>query len=811
MQDTPKTQSTEPLKTGGELVRSDQVLPPNVLVVPIDSNVVFPTMMAPVTISDEKSIATIEEAMGRQKLVGLMLVKQGTELYRVGVLVRILKRLKMPDGSSNILVHALKRFRVKQVISQKPYIVAEPEYMDDVLEKSLELDAHVRAVIVEVKRLSEVNPFFTDEMKLAMLNAPNSGVVADLVAFSLSLPKDAAQDFLETVAVRERFEKLIVYLKREQDLANLQKKITDDVNDRLSQMQREYFLKEQLKAIKKELSSEGGVSGKAGKSQREQIEAKGMPDEVKKIALAELDKFETIPDSSPEHHLIRNYIEALIQLPWSERTEDLLDLKRAARTLHEDHFGLEKVKDRILEFLAVRKRLSTVGAAKKKKANPKIGSILCLVGPPGVGKTSMGRSVARALGRNFYRFSLGGMRDEAEIKGHRRTYVGAMPGKVMQAIRRAGSLNPVIMLDEIDKLGVSFQGDPASALLEVLDPEQNAQFLDHYLDVPFDLSQVLFIATANQAATIPAPLLDRMEVIELSGYTLEEKERIATRYVVPKILETHGLTPKLLRIESDALKHIMLDYAREPGLRTLQQMVEAIARKAARQIVSGVEKGKRPKAIVVKAKDLKTWLGPKRFFNEVAERTTSPGVVVGLAWTALGGDILFVEASDAPGTGGLKLTGQMGDVMTESATLAFSFVKKQVAREKQLKADYFKDKEFHIHLPAGAIPKDGPSAGAAMATAVYSLMTGRKLKPKLAMTGELSLTGKVLPVGGIKEKLLAAKRAGIHEVLLPRLNRPQYEELSAVVRKGIKTRFVDRLDDVLKVALEPEHRSHYLK
>ncbi len=528
---------------------------------------------------------------------------------------------------------------------------------------------------------------------------------------------------------------------------------------------------------------------------RERIEAAGMPEEAKKAALEELEKFETLSEHSPEFNVSRNYLEMLCSLPWSVETEDNLDLKHARRVLDEEHFGLEKVKERIIEFLAVR----------QLKADPK-GSIICLVGPPGVGKTSIGKSIAAALGRKFFRFSLGGMRDEAEIKGHRRTYIGAMPGKVIQGLKRAGSRNAVLMLDEIDKLGQSFQGDPASALLEVLDPEQNSSFLDHYIDVPFDLSHVLFVTTANTTATIPPPLLDRMELIEIPGYTLEEKEDIASRYVLPKELAAHGLKSSQLKIEKTALKRMMLDYAREPGLRTLQQLIGRICRKAAARIVEARTAAKRRGPIVVTEKSLTEWLGPKRYYNELAERISSPGVVVGLAWTALGGDILFIEASDVPGGGNLKLTGKMGDVMTESANIAWSYVKKLVAKRPGFEKDFFKNNDIHLHIPAGAIPKDGPSAGVTMATALFSLLTGAVARQRVAMTGELSLTGKVLPVGGIKEKLLAAKRAGIQQVILPKLNEKDLEEVPQYALKGMTIHFVSHVSEVIDLALVKKKR-----
>jgi ATP-dependent Lon protease len=789
------------------LVLQDQILPPNLFILPTNSSIVYPSLMAPLVVSEPKFIAAIEEVLQRNRVIGLVLTRDEqldehvalSRLYDVGVVVKVLKRLKMPDGSVNLLIHSIKRFRIKKVLSDHPHLVVEPEYLDDIVHKSTEMDALTRAVVSQVKKLSETSPFFTDEMRLAMINAPGPGTVADLVAFALSLSKEDAQSFLETISVRERFEKLLTHLRHEQDVADVQKKIHDDVNTKLTKMQREFFLKEQIKAIRKELGGDEQGQDKAVRTFRERIEAAGMPDDVKKVALEEVEKFEGISESSPEYNIVRNYLEILCSLPWSFKTVDSLDLAKARKVLEDDHYGLEKVKERILEFLAVKK-------LTQKKETSK-GSIICLVGPPGVGKTSIGKSIARALDRKFYRFSLGGMRDEAEIKGHRRTYIGAMPGKMITAMKRAGSKNPVIMLDEIDKLGASFQGDPASALLEVLDPEQNHTFIDHYLDVPFDLSEVVFIATANTLSTIPSPLLDRMEIIEIPGYTLEEKEEIATRYVLPKALAEHGLRSSQVKIEKAAIRRIMRDYAREPGLRILQQLFFRIARKSATMIVDHEEKsaGKKVKKVTpifIREAELSTWLGPKRYYNELAERITAPGVVVGLAWTATGGDILFIEAIDLPGSGQLKLTGQMGDVMSESAAIAWSYVKKKAGKTLKLDTNFFKNQDIHLHIPAGAIPKDGPSAGVTMATALYSLLSGRKFRQKVAMTGELSLIGKVLPVGGIKEKILAAKRAGIVELVLPQLNEKDVLEVPAYALIGMRIHYVSHVEEVFELVLE---------
>ncbi|MCC7442726.1 MAG: endopeptidase La [Bdellovibrionales bacterium] len=823
--DTPESaRETKPALARNALILPDQALPANLFVIPLSGPVIFPTLMAPVSITLPRFVSSAEEAISRERVLGLVLTRNGqvseqtapADLFEYGVVVKILKRLKLPDGSVNLLVHSMKRFRTKEVLSDKPHLVVRAEYLDEVVEKNTEMDALARMVVQHVKKLSEVNPFFTDEMRLAMINAPGPGTVADLVAFALSLPREEAQRFLEMLSAKERFEALLVHLKREQDVADLQKKIQGDVNTKINTMQREFFLKEQLKVIKKELGMEEDGKEKSGRTFRERIEAAGMPAEVKKSALEELSKFESLNENSPEYNISRTYLEVLCSLPWSKASEDQLDIDRARKILDDDHFGLELVKERIIETLAVRaltlKRQQKEGAKAKpvrasdepegeSKGRYRRGSILCLVGPPGVGKTSIGRSVARTLGRSFYRFSLGGMRDEAEIKGHRRTYIGAMPGKILQAMRRAGTKNPVIMLDEIDKLGASFQGDPASALLEVLDPEQNENFLDHYLDLPFDLSDVLFIATANSLSTIPAPLLDRMEIIEIAGYTLEEKEKIAARYVVPSILQKSGLEPSQVKFTRQALARMMTDYAREPGLRMLQRLVEKVARKAAAKLLRRQQRGGKAPALTVREADLSKWLGPKRYYNELAERITSPGVVVGLAWTSMGGDILFIEATRYPGTGQLKLTGQMGEVMSESAAIAWSYVKRKLSEEGAVDPETFKKFDVHLHIPAGAIPKDGPSAGVTMASALVSLLTGRIARQKVAMTGELSLIGRVLPVGGIKEKLLAAKRAGITTVVLPRLNQKDLQEIPEYALKGMKIHWASHVEHVFDLVL----------
>jgi ATP-dependent Lon protease len=785
------------------------MLPQHLLSIPVLGPVIYPTLIVPLIVWHPKAIATVEERLAqKQGYLGLLVTREDTmsedplssELYSFGVAVKILKRIKLPDGSIQILVQGLKRFKIKNTLAEKPLFVVEPEYFDENLtEKSIEIDALTRSIINHVRDLSVTHPFFNEQMKLALINAPHSGVVADIVAFALGLQKTDAQDFLETVSVKSRFEKLLFFLKREQDVATVQKKINDEVNQKINTLQREFFLKEQLKLIKKELGVEEDGKTKNTRTFKERIETAAMPEEVKKAAQEELEKFETLSEQSPEFNISRNYLEMLCALPWSTETEDQLNLSEARSLLDHDHTGLEKVKERILEFLAIR------NLKQSKNKNAKKGSIILLVGPPGVGKTSIGKSIAKAMGRNFYRFSLGGMRDEAEIKGHRRTYIGAMPGKFIQAAKRAGSKNAIIMLDEIDKLSSSYHGDPASALLEVLDPEQNVAFVDHYLDVPFDLSQMIFIATANTTQSIPAPLLDRMEVIELNGYTLEEKEAIAKRHLLPKVLSEAAIKPSELKFDKKAFRKLIVDYAREPGLRVLEQTLARIARKTAAKIVDRRESRERLKfPIQIHEDDLQALLGPKRFTHEIADEMKTPGVMIGLAWTSMGGDILFIEATELPGSGQLKLTGQMGAVMLESAQIAWTFVKKRLIEEMHLSPAQLRERDIHIHIPAGAIPKDGPSAGAALAATLYSLFVKRPARSKLAMTGELSLTGRVLPIGGVREKLLAARRSGIEHVILPKENQRDLHDLPIELLKSLHIHFVSYIDEVFDLSIQPK-------
>ncbi len=798
--------------------------PAKVLIIPIVNSPIFPGMIAPIILSQDKFSPELDENIMTSGYVALNLVKfkegmaeeydrdedsdfldedsdfeeeafgenvslhniSGRDVYKVGVLCKIVKKLRLPDGSVNILVHGLKRYRALEFIKEKPLLICRTEIFDDIQESDEELDAYTRSIINQVKKLSEINPYFNEEMKLAMMNSPSPGSLADLVAFALSLDVPEVQDFLETLVVKKRFAKLLVYLKREKDVAEIQKKISDEVNNKVNKYQREYFLREQLKVIRQELGMEDDDKSRDIKKFTEALDKLTLADDAMQAIKTELERLQSIPDSSPEYNIIKTYVSWMIELPWNKGSEDNPDISKAKKILEKDHYGMEKAKERIIEFLAVR------------KLKPQYdGTILCLAGPPGVGKTSLGQSVARALNRKFYRFSLGGMRDEAEIKGHRRTYIGAMPGKLIQALKRVDVNNPVIMLDEIDKLGQSFQGDPASALLEVLDPEQNKMFIDNYLDVPFDLSKVLFIATGNYMGNVPGPLLDRMEVIDLSGYTIEEKVQIARQWVIPKQLKKHGLKVKDFSLTIGVIKKLIGDYAREPGVRVMEQQIAKLCRRAALAKVSSRKKGK----FAPKEKDLEKHLGSIRFQTELAEKSLLPGVVTGLAWTGYGGTILFVESIPLKGKG-FKLTGQLGDVMNESASLAYSYVKKllenKLSKKSSNEEDFLSSHEIHLHLPAGATPKDGPSAGITIALALYSLATNKRVKSTIAMTGELSLTGKVLPIGGLKEKVLAAKRAGIKEIIFPFDNKNDLKEVPVQHRKGIKFYPVKSFAEVLK-------------
>jgi ATP-dependent Lon protease len=693
--------------------------------------------------------------------------------------------LRYPDRSVRILVQGLRRIETVEFVEHEPYLRARVRLLHDVAQASSELDALQAHMVSQFAKFVSMTPYLPDELQVVVMNIKDPGKVTDLIASNLNIAVEEKQELLSALEVRTRLERLSTILNREIELLELGHKIQSQVQSELNKNQKEFYLRQQLRAIQKELG-EGDPRATELEELREKLDAAELPQAAREAADRELERLKVIPPESAEHSVVRTYLEWLASLPWSIGTTDNLDLTHARQVLDEDHFDLEKIKDRILEHLAVRR-------LKQDGKSP----ILCFVGPPGVGKTSLGRSIARAMGRKFVRLSLGGVRDEAEIRGHRRTYVGALPGRIVQNLRTAGANNPLFMLDEIDKLGMDFRGDPASALLEVLDPEQNATFQDHYLDVAFDLSRVMFVTTANVLDTIPPPLRDRMEVIELAGYTEEEKLEIAKRHVIPKQLREHGLGPEQLRFEDDAIVLIARAYTREAGLRNLEREIGRVCRKVARAVTEG-----RTEPVVCTPEKLHEYLGAERFFSEVAERTEEPGVAVGLAWTPAGGDILFVEATRMPGKKGLTLTGSLGDVMKESAQAALSYVRSRAER-LGLAPDFFEASDLHVHVPSGAIPKDGPSAGVTLTTALASLLTGRPLRANLAMTGEVTLRGRVLPVGGIKEKVLAARRAGIDTVILPRRNEKDLEDVPESARAAMRFHFVDTMDEVLDLALTP--------
>lgn len=772
-----------------QIIPADLALPNKIILLPVQGKPVFPGIFTPLILPSEEEVQIARQAMDGDNIIGLLLTQseEPTEnpadyFYDVGTVAKIVRKINLPDGGINIFVSTLKRFGIKKYLQDAPPYTAAVQYLDDENDDSLEVQALTRSLLSEMKQISENNPLFSEEMRLNMVNIDQPGKIADFITSILNIDRAEQQKILETTDVRKRMEQVLVFIRKEQDLLNIQKKVQKQINEKINKSQREYFLKEELKAIRKELGMP--VDAKSNEYQRlkESFDALDLDGEVKEQVEKELEKFSLMDPNSPEFVVTRNYLETVVTLPWNTGPAQTIDLKRAERTLNADHYGLEDVKERILEFLAVR----------KLKSDTK-GSILCLVGPPGVGKTSIGKSIAGAIGRKFFRFSVGGMRDEAEIKGHRRTYVGAMPGKIIQGLRIVKSKDPVFMIDEIDKLGVSFQGDPSSALLEVLDPEQNVSFRDHYLDLPFDVSQILFITTANTQDTIPGPLLDRMEVIRLSGYIEQEKVAIARKYLIPKSLEKTGLKKNDVRYDGPALVQIADGYAREAGLRNFEKALDRIHRKIARKSV--LDQVEYP--IRIRKTSLEEYLGKAPFADSETVRLTKPGMTVGLAWTALGGEILIIEAIANPGKEGFRLTGQMGSVMQESANIAYTYVR-SIAASHQVNREYFENHQIHLHIPAGATPKDGPSAGITMASTLLSLVTQQKIKDHLAMTGELSLVGKVLPIGGLKEKIIAAKRNKIKEIIFPAQNKKDLDDIPENVKKGIEFHSARTMDEVIK-------------
>jgi len=778
---------------GKNLVSLDRVLPPKVFVIPMKTRPVFPGIFMPLIIEEEKYKRTIEKALETDGFVGLILMENPEleavdeqALHRVGTVGKIIKKINLPDGKINIFINTIKRFEVKKYLSFEPHITVAVKDVEEPVKMDNEIKALVRALYSEIKDVSEDNPFFTEEIKLNMANLDGAEKVADFVASILNIDSDEQQRILEIFDVKKRIENVLTLLHKEKELLKLQKKIQDQITEKVTKQQREFFLKEQLKAIKQELGMEVDAKNKEYNKFKDVLDGLELEEEVKEKSYEELEKLGLMDTHSPEYPVTRNYLETICSLPWNTLSSESIDIQKARRILNRDHYDLDEVKERILEFLSI------------KKLKPEArGSILCLVGPPGVGKTSVGRSIARAMDKKFFRFSLGGMRDEAEIKGHRRTYIGAMPGRIIQALKIVGTKNPVIMLDEIDKLGMSFQGDPSSALLEVLDPEQNVQFRDHYLDLPFDLSRVLFITTANTLDTIPAPLLDRMETIRLSGYIEEEKIEIGKRYIIPRSLDRHGLGKGDVKFETSAMREILQGYVKEAGLRNFEKSVDKILRKIARKHLES----ELSFLYTVKKDNVKEFLGERVFVEEVFQKIKRPGIAIGLAWTPLGGVTLTVESILIPGTGDFRLTGSLGDVMKESANIALSFVR-SISERFGIDSKVFENNTVHLHVPAGATPKDGPSAGITMASAMLSLVTGKKLKSRLAMTGELSLVGNVLPVGGIKEKMIAAKRAKMREIMLPEENRKDLNEIPEHIKKGLSFHLVRTMDDVVEHLFE---------
>ena len=757
--------------------------------------VIFPGAVVPLLVETGPSLKLIDDIVAGDRLFGAVLQRKGDvaeptpeDLYTVGCVSRLNKMVKFPDGTARVLVEGLWRINIKDFAPATPYLRAHYELLRDKTEDSIELQAMLRNAHKQFEEIAKMSTALTEQVKIAALNTEHPGHFADLIAANLNLSLDDRQKLLEMVSVRERLHTLLPMLNREQEVLTLSSKIQSDVATSIAKTQRDFFLREQLRAIQRELGDGESNSGEI-KSLREKVELAVLPPEARRAAEQELERLAQTPPAAAEYGVARNYLDWILSLPWEKNTEDKLDLKAAEKILNEQHFGLEKIKDRLLEFIAVIKRRKQIK-----------GPILCLVGPPGVGKTSLGKSVADALGRKFARISLGGMRDEAEIRGHRRTYVGAMPGRIIQTLRRVESRNPVILLDELDKVGADFRGDPAAALLEVLDPEQNNTFTDHYLDLPFNLSRVLFIATANWLEPVHAALRDRLEVIELPSYTESEKLQIARRYLVPRQIEEHGLTKSDLKFSDAALRALIRDYTREAGVRQLEREIAALTRKAARKIVS---KNGAAETIHFDAKELLGYLGHAPFVSESAEKITEIGIATGLAWTPVGGDILFIEATRMRGRGQLILTGSLGEVMKESAQTAVSYLRSQ-AKKLKLDFDDYGKHDLHIHVPAGATPKDGPSAGVTIVAALASLLSKRRVRSDVALTGEISLRGRVLRVGGIKEKILAAARFGMKQVVLPEGNKSDWQDVPAEVRAKLKVHFVRQIADVLKLALTAE-------
>jgi ATP-dependent Lon protease len=777
---------------------ASRAVPGTLPVLPLRETIPLPDTLIPLAVGQDRSVALVDDVLRGNRMLVMVAsrhpdkeVPSPDDLFEVGVVGAVARMIKVPDGTMRILVQGGQRVRIDSWVRETPYLVAEVSELPDVMPTgSAELEALTRNVQSTFSSIVESNPYLPEELQLAIANIDDPSALSHLIAGSLRIKPEEKQGLLEEVDVARRLRRLVEILARELEVISIGSEIQNQVQSEIDKGQREFVLRQQLDAIRRELG-EFDESAAEANELREQLDAIALPEEVRRQVDRELKRLEALPPQAAEHGVIRTYLEWIASLPWDRATEDNLDLVHARAVLDEDHYDIEQVKDRIIEFLAVRKL--------KPDAR---GSILCFIGPPGVGKTSLGRSIARALGRRFERISAGGVRDEAEIRGHRRTYIGAMPGTIIRALRDAESKNPLFMIDEIDKMGADYRGDPASAMLEVLDPEQNATFRDHYLDVPFDLSDVMFITTGNTLDTIPGPLRDRMELIQLAGYTEEEKLEIAKRYLVPRQIERNGLKKSWISFSDAALRAVIRDYTREAGVRGLEREIGTICRKVARQVAESSSNGS-PGRTAISEPRVRELLGRARFFGESKRRTRQPGVATGLAWTPVGGDVLFIEATAYPGEGKLTITGQLGDVMRESAQAALSYVRSHLALlAPELGVEWFADHDIHIHVPAGATPKDGPSAGITMATALVSLITERPVRDDVAMTGEITLTGQVLPIGGLKEKTLAAQRSGVRTVIAPALNERDIEDIPEHLRNELEFVFVEEIGQVLPVALQ---------
>ena len=793
---------------GNSIIPTENILPDKLLLIPLQSRPIFPGIFTPLMINAPEDVKVVEKAYEEGGFIGIVMLKNDVEnpsasdMHRVGTAARILKKVNLPDGGINIFISTVKRFKIRKVLHSSAPVAVAVEYLEEEEADTFEVKALTRALLSEMKEVSENNPLFSEEMRLNMVNIDNPGKIADFIASILNVDKNEQQKILETLNVRARMEQVLIFIKKEQELLRVQKKIQRELNDRVEKNQREYFLREEMKSIQEELGETLGGDATDYQKFKKAIEELKLTGEVLETANNELEKLRMMEPGSSEYMVTRNYLDLICKLPWntegSSKMDDF-DINEAQKILERDHFGLDDVKKRIIEYLAVR-----------KMKNDSKGSILLLVGPPGVGKTSVGRSIAAAMKKPFFRFSVGGMRDEAEIKGHRRTYIGAMPGKILQGLKITKSASPVFMIDEVDKMGSSHNGDPASALLEVLDPEQNNSFRDDYLDLPFDVSNVFFILTANTLDSIPSPLLDRAEIIQLSGYIDQEKLEIAKKYLIPKSLEKNGLKKGQVKYTKTALDRIAKEYAREAGVRHYEKCLDKIHRKLVTEIVqkssviadkaSAIASVAKQSTITIDSPDLDKYLGKPDFDESQIKVAAVPGTAIGLAWTSMGGDTLLLEAVSFAGKGSLVLTGQMGDVMKESSQIAFNWARRYAVEKGIKEAKWFDDNIVHLHIPEGATPKDGPSAGITMATTFVSLFTGKKIKKNLAMTGELSLTGQVLPIGGLREKTVAAKRNKIKTIIIPKANERDLEEIPAYVKEGLKFIPVSNVLEVIEKA-----------